>query len=65
MEKPKELWLLRHADRDEYVRAIDGDGHVCMAIMDEAEAILEAVRQNELYDLNCVPERFVVIPSDD
>jgi hypothetical protein len=57
-EEVTELWLLWDIS-GHWVVAIDGGGDVLMAITSPVEAANEAERQNELYDLNCVPVRVI------
>jgi hypothetical protein len=59
------LWLLKHP-WGAYVPAIDGASSDCyMAFLTESEAVAEAYRQNEMYDLDCHAVRAVTTGSVD
>lgn len=48
------IWILVHRDTHEPVNAIDGACDVGMFVIDAEEAAMEAARQSEMYDIDCV-----------
>ena len=47
------IYLLKHDGDEGFVVAIDGAVDVYMAFFDKEDAVSEAARQNEMYDIEC------------